>query len=35
MLTFEENGHGELLVLLHGLGGSARSWDLVVPELEC
>ena len=34
MLTFEENGHGEPLVLLHGLGGSARSWDLVVPELQ-
>jgi pimeloyl-ACP methyl ester carboxylesterase len=34
MLTFEEKGHGEPLVLLHGLGGSALSWDLVVPELQ-
>ncbi|MVA37751.1 alpha/beta fold hydrolase [Agrobacterium vitis] len=34
MLTFEEKGHGEPLILLHGLGGSAHSWDLVVPELQ-
>jgi pimeloyl-ACP methyl ester carboxylesterase len=33
-MKFEEKGHGEPLALLHGLGGSARSWDLVTPELQ-
>ncbi|MDX0760533.1 alpha/beta fold hydrolase [Sinorhizobium medicae] len=34
MLTFETVGESEPLVLVHGLGGTARSWDLVVDPLR-
>ncbi|WP_310221710.1 alpha/beta fold hydrolase [Neorhizobium sp. 2083] len=34
MLTFKTWGSGEPLLLIHGLGGSARSGDLVREELQ-
>lgn len=33
MLKFEAIGKGEPLVLVHGLGGTAHSWDMVVNSL--
>lgn len=33
LMRFEERGKGEPLVLVHGLGGTARSWDLLADEL--
>ncbi|KSV76037.1 hypothetical protein N185_16445 [Sinorhizobium sp. GW3] len=33
MMKFETIGEGEPLVMVHGLGGSAHSWDMVVSAL--
>lgn len=33
MMFYEEIGSGRPLVMIHGLGGSARSWDRVSPAL--
>jgi pimeloyl-ACP methyl ester carboxylesterase len=33
-LHFERHGSGRPLLLVHGLGGSVRSWDLLVPRLR-
>lgn len=33
-LFYEETGQGPPLVLLHGLGGNAREWDLQVPAFS-
>jgi pimeloyl-ACP methyl ester carboxylesterase/peroxiredoxin len=30
-LTFDKKGEGQPVVLLHGLGGSARDWDKILP----
>ena len=32
-MHFEQQGQGRDLLLIHGLGGSARSWDTIVPAL--
>ncbi|MCR8826282.1 alpha/beta fold hydrolase [Photobacterium sp. TY 1-4] len=32
-LNFERQGAGQPLLLVHGLGGSMRSWDSIVPTL--
>jgi pimeloyl-ACP methyl ester carboxylesterase len=32
-VTYTEAGRGPLVVLLHGIAGSARTWDAVVPAL--
>ncbi len=33
-LEYEDRGEGEVLVLLHGLGCSARDWGLQMPALS-
>ncbi|WP_233563726.1 alpha/beta fold hydrolase [Cryobacterium tepidiphilum] len=33
MMHFEQHGMGRPVLLLHGLGSSLRTWDLVVPHL--
>ena len=33
-LNFERHGAGPPLLLVHGLGGSVRSWDSIVPMLD-
>jgi len=32
-LNFERHGDGQPLLLVHGLGGSVRSWDSILPAL--
>jgi pimeloyl-ACP methyl ester carboxylesterase len=32
-MHFEQSGSGRDLLLVHGLGGSARSWDTIAPQL--
>jgi 3-oxoadipate enol-lactonase len=34
VMAYEEQGHGEPLVLLHGLCGSSAYWDKVIPTLS-
>ena len=33
-LHYQEYGHGEPVVLLHGLGSSSQDWELQLPELS-
>ena len=32
-IAYQVAGAGRAVVLLHGLGGSARDWDRVLPDL--
>ena len=32
-VTYTEAGDGPVVVLLHGIAGSGRTWDAVVPRL--